>query len=254
LSERWAIRTLGTSHGDPTPTRFNVSTLVVAPSGQGLLIDAGAPALALMMRGGFNPLALRHVIVTHLHEDHIGGLPDIVKFQAKRLPKGADTHVWLPERGADAAIRAFLALAHRPIPEAVVPFHDYAAGTVLEWEGARLAAIPTDHAFNERGTFPSYALTLDLPNGRRILFTGDLARDFHDFPAGTRADLAFCELTYYDLAKAIPTLARETFRQLVFTHIGNEWQTPDAPASFADLANRLPYPARIADDGDAFEI
>ena len=66
------IITLGTSHGDPTCCRFNSSTLFKIGEAS-YLIDAGAPANALMIRHGFKLHDLKAIFITHMHEDHVGG-------------------------------------------------------------------------------------------------------------------------------------------------------------------------------------
>ena len=53
--------TLGTSHGDPTVNRFNVSTLLQETSAGRFLIDAGAPAAALLIRRGVPVETLRGI-------------------------------------------------------------------------------------------------------------------------------------------------------------------------------------------------
>jgi beta-lactamase superfamily II metal-dependent hydrolase len=67
------------------------STLLVAPSGASLLIDTGWPTAdgrdaeriqAAMRDAGIT--RLDHVLVTHFHHDHVGGLPELVK----RVPIG----------------------------------------------------------------------------------------------------------------------------------------------------------------------
>ena len=63
------IITLGTSHGDPTVTRFNSSTLFQIGTAD-YLVDAGAPVNALLIRRNIPLSALRAVFITHQHEDH----------------------------------------------------------------------------------------------------------------------------------------------------------------------------------------
>jgi beta-lactamase superfamily II metal-dependent hydrolase len=60
------------------------STLIVNPSGQTLLIDAGWPGkigagrvLALTQKLGIKKL--NYVLITHFHHDHVGGIPDLAK-------------------------------------------------------------------------------------------------------------------------------------------------------------------------------
>ena len=245
----FSIVLLGTAHGDPTRERYNSSALLKIPSGDAWLIDAGTPALATLIRGGFDLGRLRGVFITHMHEDHFGGLPDIIKFQAKyRNP----AQIWLPEEAAIRGMKDFMALAHRPVPDELIRFHVLRPGAFEVEQGLKVRAVPTEHASNEGRDFPSFALEFTAPEGTRVLFTGDLSYDFHDFPAGIEADMAFCELTHYDLAHALPVLVKERFGRLIFNHVGNQWHGADAEKRFREMTRDLPYPCAIAHDGDRF--
>lgn len=90
------IITLGTSHGDPTLSRFNSSTLFEI-NDKLYLIDAGAPANALMIRKGLILQKLQAIFITHMHEDHVGGLPGLIKSLIKRPAAEQHTDIFLPE-------------------------------------------------------------------------------------------------------------------------------------------------------------
>lgn len=247
------ITALGTSHGSPTRERFNTSTLVEIPDGRGFLVDAGTPVLALLIRKGFQIKNLKAVFITHMHQDHFGGIPDIMKYWVKILPRENRLMICLPEDGAAEKIFAFTELAHREIYRDMFDFRVIDPEDPVLFPGLKVNGIRTDHFSNENLHYPSYAVMFEH-QGKKILHTGDLSRDFHDFPVGTEADMAFCELTHYPLGKALPILAGEKFGKLVFTHIGNEWHGQAAEAKFRQMVSGLPYPAVIAHDGDEFDL
>ena len=58
---------LGTSHGDPSLTRFCSSTLY-SLGGTKILLDAGEPVSALLIRNGVRPADLDAVFLTHSGE------------------------------------------------------------------------------------------------------------------------------------------------------------------------------------------
>ncbi len=113
------ITTLGTSHGDHTYCRFNSSTLVEV-AGRSYLVDAGAPVEALMIRAGKAFAELKAVFVTHMHGDHVFGLPGLIKALIKQGKPGQHTDVFLPEAEALPALESWLQAARLPWPAAFV--------------------------------------------------------------------------------------------------------------------------------------
>ena len=68
---------LGSGAGFSTRERFCTSVAVLAEPHL-YLLDCGEPAAALLRRAGIDIVALRALFVSHLHADHVGGLPQIV--------------------------------------------------------------------------------------------------------------------------------------------------------------------------------
>ncbi len=69
---------LGTSGAVPSSERDTTSLVFVAEEGAALVDCGGSPVQKLRL-AGVDPLALRHVLVTHIHPDHAYGLPSLVQ-------------------------------------------------------------------------------------------------------------------------------------------------------------------------------
>ena len=76
------ITTLGTSHGDSTYCRFNSSTLYEV-NGASYLVDCGSPCEALLCRKGKDNSKIRAIFCTHMHDDHVGGVTEMIKILEK---------------------------------------------------------------------------------------------------------------------------------------------------------------------------
>lgn len=70
------VTLLGTGGPLPSLERFGPSTLIEA-GGQTFLIDAGRGALQRLAQAGVRWRDVDGVLLTHLHSDHIVGLPDL---------------------------------------------------------------------------------------------------------------------------------------------------------------------------------
>jgi len=247
------LTTLGTSHGDHTYCRYNSATLVEIQA-RSYLIDCGEPASATLIRANKPLDALRAVMMTHMHGDHIAGLPNLLR-RIIKYPRNAEPLVvYLPEESAAAGLIAWLEAMHVPWPSAQVELRTTAAGPLLDDGVLRVTALPTGHL--HALSLPSYGYLLE-GEGRRVVLTGDLRSDFSDFPRIMReepTDLCFCEVTHYDLAAAVPVLARCPIERLVFYHVHNPWHGARGEERLHRICAPLPFPYSIAHDGDVFEV
>lgn len=239
---------LGSSHGDPSLTRFCSSTLYQIGDLK-ILIDAGEPVSALLIRRGIKPSSLDAVFLTHMHVDHANGLGSLY-CQIHKYPD-RKVELFLPD---PAAIKPFLdwnrAMSNHELNEkyltvsAIVPDFSWCRN------GIEVRAIPTEHMSAVHA--PSYAYAIETPQSR-ILYTGDLSADFHDFPVRDTEmmyDLCVCEATHIrnhpDLFAE--TLKKAPIRKLVLNHIGPTW-TDGKEGILRELVSCLPYETLIAYDG-----
>jgi ribonuclease Z len=149
------VTVLGSGSPLPDPHRAGPSTLVRTSAGD-LLFDCGRGVLMRAAAAASGAGALRAVFVTHLHSDHITDLNDIVtmrwatSFTPNPLvvfgPAGTRALVEATEAMLEPDIGYRLAhhddLTWRPA-STVTEVED---GVILETDGVRVTAAPTDHA------------------------------------------------------------------------------------------------------------
>jgi ribonuclease Z len=149
---------LGTGAALPDPDRCHTSILLTLNNGRHFLIDCGHGATRQMMRVNVNPADVSHLLLTHLHHDHVCELPFFVisswilgRAGAPDIhgPKGTRhlvTHLF--EGGAfDADIRARSAYPVRQANiEAVRPHvTEFDAGIILVDNDIKVVAECVDH-------------------------------------------------------------------------------------------------------------
>src|SRR5215470_9888121 len=66
---------LGTGAALPDPDRCHTSILLTLDNGRHFLIDCGHGATRQLVRVDVNPADLEHLLLTHLHHDHVCELP-----------------------------------------------------------------------------------------------------------------------------------------------------------------------------------
>lgn len=210
---------LGTSHGHSEVGR-HCTSVYFEHNGHGFLLDAGAPVQYLLTQRGIPLDGIKAIFVTHMHADHTPELPTLVN--TLNYHKQAAWDVYLPEERAMTALNEWMNANHWSLSSVADRFrmHTVKAGVIYEQYGIRVTAILTEHC---GGGYPSYAYMIESDDGKRILFTGDLAYDFHDFPAVTREkhfDLIVSELVHLSALKACEILKDVDTKILIFYHLG----------------------------------
>ncbi len=164
---------LGTSGAIPTSAR-DTTSLVFAEASGAVLVDCGGSPVARLRQAGVNPLALRAVLVTHLHADHAYGLPALVqglRLLGRREPLAIRCR---PEHVE--ALRQLLALfgllERAPFSLALEPVPPAPGAHVLALDRLVFSAAP-----NEHGAMPNFAVRVDVRGrpGRAVVYSSDTA-------------------------------------------------------------------------------
>ena len=148
---------LGTSASAPTASRGASATLL-RRGGDRLLVDCGEGTQRQLLRSDAGLVDLEHVFLTHLHADHVLGLPGMLKtfaLRGRQLP----ITVYGP-RGTRSLLGALgIVIGRLTYPLAI---EELGAGDAIEFDEYRVGAFAVAHGRNALG----YALREDGRPGR----------------------------------------------------------------------------------------
>lgn len=260
------IHTLGTSHGDSTYCRFNSSTCYETTEGTLYMLDCGAPAETLLRRNGLELKNVKALFITHMHDDHVGGMTGLLKEMIKySYGRNYPVDVFFPEVGAKEAFSAWFRAEHLDPDSEHFSYHVTEQGEIYEDDELRVSAINTRH-LHYHGQYVSFAYALEFKKENvTVLHTGDLHHTFTDFPqiaCEKHFDVCLTEATHHDPKNAAEILKNAKIDGLILIHIGNRWhnvfdgvtETRLGENILLDYYKELPFDVTIAHDGDTFNI
>ncbi|HJZ62365.1 MAG TPA: ribonuclease Z [Miltoncostaeaceae bacterium] len=143
---------IGTAASVPTATRSTAATLI-ARGGDRWLVDCGEGTQRQLLRSGLGLVDVDVVLLTHLHGDHLLGLPGLLKTYGLR-ERDRPLAVIGPPGLAGLLERLGVVVGRTPYP---IWIEETGPGVVLETAGARMEAFHTDHSVPSLG----YALVED---------------------------------------------------------------------------------------------
>jgi ribonuclease Z len=177
-AEQITVTLLGTGCPTPVMDRFGPSTLVEA-AGSKFVIDAGRGALQRLTQVKVRWQDVDGVFLTHLHSDHIVGLPDLwLTGWLVSAGRNRALHVWGPTgtkkmiehlRAAfEFDIRIRVEDDHAKPDGVVIVAADIGEGVIYEKGGMKVTAFEVDHA----PVKPAFGYRIDS-GGRSVVLSGD---------------------------------------------------------------------------------
>jgi ribonuclease Z len=197
---------LGTGAALPDPERCHTSILLTLNNGRHFMIDCGHGATRQLMRVNVNPADVAHLLLTHLHHDHVCEFPFFVisswilgrigslDVRGPAGTKNLASHLF--EGGAfDADIRARSAYPLRQANiEAVRPtVTEYGPGLVFTDRDIKVTADQVDHIPSEIS--PCFGFRIEA-EGKVVTFSGDTAPCEGIARLSRDADLLIHECTF----------------------------------------------------------
>jgi ribonuclease Z len=279
-AQSMTVTLLGTGYPEPLLDRFGPGTLIEA-RGQRFLFDAGRGVAQRIWEMNVPLGTVRHVFLTHLHSDHVVGLPDAWLTGWLRTAFGRRTgllHVYGPAgtRAMVSALRQAFDVDVRQrtdgVPDSTAEMigHDVAEGVVYDRDEVKVTAFTVDH-----GNPPIAALGYRIETGgRSVTISGDTRKSENLIRHARQTDVLIHEVMAVGPgAQATPAVRRildshtspedaaDVFsraqpRLAVFTHVG----ILSAPALRPEILDgllartRALYPGRVVVGEDRMTI
>lgn len=171
------VTLLGTGAPPPVMHRFGPSILVEAGA-QKFLFDAGRGATQRLLQLRIPLREVHALFLTHLHSDHVVGIPDLwligwsngLRALPLRVwgPRGTKEMMWHLDKAFDFDIRIRLYDTRPPAQGVVILAHDIEEGVVYEKTGVKITAFEVDH----HPVKPAFGYRVDYA-GRSVVLSGD---------------------------------------------------------------------------------
>src|SRR5215212_9761164 len=149
---------LGTAGAMPLPER-DLSALLFRVNGSHYLVDCGEGTQVSMRKLGWGFRALDAIFITHVHGDHVSGLPGLL-LTLGNSARTQPVDIYGPP-GTRRVVRSLRSIA--PYLPYRVRVHDIVAPEILRVADIKIAALPLEHSI------PCIGYRFDLDRARPFL-------------------------------------------------------------------------------------
>ena len=255
MSRAVQITPLGTSDAFNSGGRGN-SCFWVEDSKGTYALDFGPTAPLACRRLGLNANALDVIYLTHLHGDHMGGLPNLL-IDLCFLHRRAHPLLIAGPEGTEARVQALCDLTYPGVIPALLPFtlrfEEWPLRGVTAVGGRLVRSFPAQHDPAVQPT--SLRFETGDPDEAVVAFSGDTGWCASLIEVSEGADALICECSYptyvfnghLSLEEIVRERAAFKARRLILTHLS---ETSRAAA----LEAAPSYALEVADDGVVFEV
>ncbi len=187
------VTLLGTGGPEMSWNRQSMATLIQA-GGEAYLFDSGRGVMQRLYETRTNPVNVRKIFYTHLHNDHIEGLPNLWMASWFLLGRTTPYDIWGPT-GTQAMISGMqqmyqFDIQHRANafndPEALkIKVHEITGESVVYSNSTtRITAFPVEHHDGN----PAYGYSFEHA-GKRVVLSGDTTYHPNLVKYGDHADV-----------------------------------------------------------------
>jgi len=237
-------RILGSASGIPTKKRFNTS-IAISVGKEVYLFDAGEPTSWLLLRNGIDWNKIKAIFISHLHSDHISGIPQLI--QSMQLTKRKTLLPLFLPQGGIKVIKEYLKLLR--LDQRFLPFKLKVSPIqkrFIYWDKrVKVSAFPTTHLLE------SYGFLIQVKK-KKILYSADLGV-LSDIERFDNLDLLILEFAHIKPEETFSFLSSKRIKRIVLSHIHPDLDDQEKEIS-ALLPSSLKRKLIIASDGLCLSI
>lgn len=216
----------GTASGIATKTRFH-NVILLESQGHTLLLDGGEPLSALLIRRDTDLETIDGMVISHLHPDHAGSLPQLIQtlqISQRRTP----FKVLMPSEGL-GLYRKFLDMLY--LFDRALPFHlelvgidcgvtqkigDFSLEFIRNRHLEVLRKLAEEQGLSNAGQSYSFAVARE---GKRVVYSGDVKSALELVPLlETPTDLLILEMAHFSPEEFRSLWEKASPRKVVLTH------------------------------------
>jgi ribonuclease BN (tRNA processing enzyme) len=225
------INCLGTGDafgsGGRNQSGYRLENSIEGPDGA-LLLDCGATALVALTNYKFQIDAIETIFLSHLHGDHIGGLPYFFLYSVFIAQRKRPLKIIGPP-GVERGVRAFFRAAY---PDQTDLKFGYALNFIeaqpneeIQCNGFQIMPFLVPHQENAL----SFGCEIKS-GGRKLVYSGDSGWTEDLVVHAQNADLFLCECNYFttrlgihlDYPRIMENIDRFGAKRILLTHLGLE--------------------------------
>jgi ribonuclease BN (tRNA processing enzyme) len=218
---------LGSGDAFSSGGRYQSAYIVESPEGS-LLLDCGATILASAKSQKLSLTPVDAVLLSHLHGDHIGGLPFLFLHYLYIEPRTRPLVIAGPP-GVQNRVWTLFETMYKETAAEPLPFHlefiEITPERSITFKDFRIEVFPVPHLQNPS----SYGCAITAGE-RKIVYSGDSGWTEAFIPHTQEADLFLCECTFFesrsethlDYPRIVENVGRLGAKRIVLTHVGEE--------------------------------
>ena len=255
------IHFLGTCSGTEPFAGTHQCSLVVEVNGSNYWFDCGEGCAHTAYTKGLDVLKNRVIFISHLHGDHMCGMPHLflvmqklTKMYNKPLLHNNTLEIFMPCLKTLEAVKTVCnSYTYKDQRRFEIIGHKTKEGLLYEDENIRVSALSNGHLKDsEAEDYKSYSFLIEAEN-KRVVFSGDIksSSELDPFVAGG-CDMLIHETGHHKVANVCEYAVANNVRSLVFNHHGREIlnDRQGCQKIVEEYSKKSNIPITILSDGD----